>query len=129
MQKVLSLYDVYERPFIVRPDKTVCRIDFGRSFENMQKENLGFKDFLNTIGLNEFDPEFQKGYKEERGIIKNNLEDKKNTLARFIRMIKILQQDHKVVFFNIDRFVNRLIDHWSKIGFLNDMDLTQIKWI
>ncbi len=129
LHEVLSLYDVYDRHFIVRPDNTLCRIDFGRSFENMQKEYLGFRDFLRNHKIDEFDTEFQRGYAKEKEIIKKNLENKGNTLARFIRMIKLLKQDHKVVFFPIDRFVNRLIDHWSKIRFLNEMNITQIKWI
>lgn len=129
LHEVLSLYDVYDRHFIVQPDNTLCRIDFGRSFENLQKKYLGFKDFLDSHDINEFDGMYLKGYKKEKEIIKKNLESKKNKLARFIRMIKVLKQDHKVVFFNIDRFVNRLIDHWSKIGFLNEMDMTYIEWI
>lgn len=129
LHKLLSLYDVYDRHFIVRPDKSLCRIDFGRSFENLQKKYMGFKDFLKSNEINELDQEFQKGYNKEKEIIKRNLICKKNSFTKFIRSVKLLKQDHVVVSLIIERFVNRLIDHWSKIGFLNEMDITQIKWI
>lgn len=41
----------------------------------------------------------------------------------------MLNMDSELIFFPIERFVNRLIDHWSRIGFLNDMNLTKINWI
>lgn len=129
LHQILSLYDVYDRHFIVREDKSLSRIDFGRSFENIQKEYLGFSDYFKEKNFDSSDKIIQKGYNEEKKIIKNNLKKKKNKLAKIIRMIKGLKEDYELIFFEPNRFVNRLIDYWSKIGFLNEMEMTKIKWI
>jgi hypothetical protein len=129
LHEVLSLYDVYDRHFILKNDNIIARIDFGRSFENMHKKYLGFNDYLEEKDLDFFDEELQMGYKKEKQIIRKNLEGKKSELAQFVRRVKMLHMDSELIFFPIERFVNRLIDHWSRIGFLNDMNMTKIKWI
>jgi len=129
LHQILSLYDVHDRHFIVRKDNNVIRIDFGRSFENLEKEYLGFSDYFKEKNFDSSDETIQKGYNEEKRIIKNNLKKKKNELAKIIRMIKGLKEDYELIFFDPDKFVNRLIDHWSTIGFLNEMEMTKIKWI
>jgi hypothetical protein len=128
LHEVLSLYDVYDRHFIVR-NENLCRIDFGRCFENIQKKYLGFHDYLKHKHLDYYDDEFQKGYNYEKEVIRNNLKDKKRDLSSIIRKIKTLKRDNILIFFYPDRFVNRLIDHWSRIGFLEDAQITQCEWI
>jgi len=129
LHEVLSLYDVNDRHFILKNDNIIARIDFGRSFENMHKKYLGYNDYLEEKEIDFLDEALQKGYKKEKEIIKKNLEGKENELAQFVRRIKMLHLDSELIFFPIERFVNRLIDHWSRIGFLNDMNITKIKWI
>ncbi|MBD3254631.1 MAG: hypothetical protein GF383_06035 [Candidatus Lokiarchaeota archaeon] len=129
LHKILSLYDVYDRHFIVREDDSVCRIDFGRSFENLHKKYLGFDDYLRKKKFEFFDEEFQSGYQAEKEIVKENLAHKRSKLARIIRLIKTLEKDYVLVYFEADKFVNRLIDHWSKIGFLKEAKITQCEWI
>jgi hypothetical protein len=129
LHHILSLYDVYDRHLIVRDDKSLCRIDFGRSFENMQKNYLGFADYFKVNGIDPSDKQIQNGYEKEKEIVRKNLENKKYELAKIIRMIKELKDDRELIFFESPKFVNRLIDHWSQINFLDDMDLTKIEWI
>ena len=128
LHEVLSLYDVADRHFIVRNENSLCRIDFGRCFENVQKKYLGFHDYLKHKHLDYNDEEFQKGYSYERELIRNNLKDKKSELNSIIRNIKTLQRDNVVVVFYPDRFVNRLIEHWNRIEFLEDAQITQYIW-
>ncbi len=129
LHEILSLYDVYDRHFIIREDNSLCRIDFGRCFENLHKTYLGFKDYLKHKYIDFYDEEFQKGYNHERELIKRNLKKKKRNLIIVIRSIKTLKIDHDLIDFNVKKFVNRLIDHWSKIGFLKDAGITQCEWI
>jgi hypothetical protein len=129
LHEILSLYDVYDRHFIVQDNDVIVRIDFGRSFENTHKKYLGFNDYLEDKGITFSDKEIQRGYAKEKEIIKHNLEGKGNELARFIRGIKNLHMDNELIFFPIERFVNRLIDHWSRIGFLEEINMEKVKWI
>jgi len=129
LHEILSLYDVYDRHFIVKDNNVIVRIDFGRSFENTHKKYLGFNDYLEDKGIDLSDEELQRGYAKEKEIIKESLDGKKNELAQFVRKVKMLRMDSELIFFPIERFINRLIDHWSRIGFLNDMNLTKINWI
>jgi len=128
LHEILSLYDVYDRHFIVRDDGSLCRIDFGRCFENLQKKYLGFYDYLKNINLEYDDEKFQEGYHFEKDKIKNNLASKKEDLEKIIRKIRSLEQDYDLIYLNPDKFCNRLIDHWSRIGFLKDANLTECEW-
>lgn len=128
LHEVLSLYDVHDRHFIVRSENSLCRIDFGLCFESIQKKYWGFLDYLKHKHLDYNDDEFQKGLNFEKSLIVDNLEGKQNELNSIIRKIKELKRDNVLVVFYPDRFVNRLIDHWDKIGFLEDNHLTQFDW-
>jgi hypothetical protein len=129
LHEVLSLYDVYDRHFIVREDHSLCRIDFGRCFENLHKKYLGFHDYLKDKEIDFYDDEFQKGYLFEKEVIKKNLQNKKKGLNEVIREIKSLERDHDLIYLDPEKFVNRLIDHWSRIGFLADAKITECEWI
>ncbi|MFX0071040.1 MAG: hypothetical protein ACFFAO_08115 [Candidatus Hermodarchaeota archaeon] len=129
LHEILSLYDVYDRHFIVRENGSLCRIDFGRCFENLEKKYLGFHDYLKSKHIDFYDDEFQRGYNFEKRIIKENLKDKKRRLIEIIRKIKLLKYDIDVIHFDPEKFCNRLIDHWSRIGFLIDADITIYEWI
>ncbi|MHA1284567.1 MAG: hypothetical protein ACTSQP_18870 [Promethearchaeota archaeon] len=131
LHEILCLYDVYDRHFIVREEGSkprLCRIDFGRCFENLHKKYLGFQDYLNDKKIDFYDEIFQKGYQEEKEIIKKNLKNKKRKLINLISKIKELAYD-KIIIFNPIKFANRLIDHWSRIGFLRDVNLEDLQWI
>ncbi|MFO8018618.1 MAG: hypothetical protein R6U96_08285 [Promethearchaeia archaeon] len=130
LHEVLCLYDVYDRHFIVQDDGSLKRIDFGRAFENMHKKYLGFQDYLNAHkSIDFYDEEYQKGYHHEKKIIRENLKGKKAKLTSIMRRIKQLKQDYELIEVIPDRFINRLIDHWSRIGFLEDAAITQCEWI
>ncbi|TFG26155.1 MAG: hypothetical protein EU532_10625 [Promethearchaeota archaeon] len=129
LHEILSLYDVYDRHFIVRDNGSLCRIDFGRCFENLDKKYLGFHDYLKDKHIDYYDQEFQKGYKFERAKIKENLKDKRKQLSNIVRNIKNLEKDYDIIYFDPEKFSNRLIDHWSRIGFLKDANITECEWI
>ncbi|TXT67052.1 MAG: hypothetical protein BAJALOKI1v1_200018 [Promethearchaeota archaeon] len=129
LHELLSLYDVFDRHFIVKNKEIIVRIDFGRSFENTHKKYLGINDYLEEKDIDLLDKEVRRGYEKEKEIIKLNLNGKKRELAQFIRKMRGLEMDSELIFFPIDRFVNRLIDHWSRIGFLEDTELELVKWI
>jgi len=128
LHEILSLYDVYDRHFIVRDDGSLCRIDFGRCFENLEKKYLGFYDYLKSRHLDYDDEKFQKGYNFEKEKIRNNLASKKKDLAEIIRKIRNLEKDYDLIHLDPDKFCNRLIDHWSRIGFLEDANITECEW-
>jgi len=128
VHEILSLYDVEDRHFIVREDHSLCRIDFGRSFENPHREYLGFQDYLGHKKIDFLDTEFQRGYNHEKEIVRKNLGNKKRALINTIASIKSLTYD-RIMVFNPDRFANRIIDHWSRIGFLKYADLEDFAWI
>lgn len=125
LHEILCLYDVFERHFIVRNRNSMCRIDYGRAFENLQKEYLGFSDFMKTIKLDINDKEFESGYHEEREIIKSNVENKVPELLNLIQKVNQLEEDYDLPAFNPKRFCNRLIEYWEKIGFLSEMNITE----
>lgn len=130
LHEVLCLYDVYDRHFIVQESQKLKRIDFGRAFENMHKKYLGFHDYLNNQDeLRFYDEEYQEGYEYEKNLIRKNLTNKRSELAFLIRKIKNLTQDYELVEISPEPFINRLIDHWSRIGFLEDAAITQYEWI
>lgn len=128
LHEVLSLYDVHDRHFIVKSEDSLCRIDFGLCFESIQKKYWGFLDYLKHKHIDYDDVEFQKGYSFEKDLIINNLEGKQSDLNSIIRKINTLQRDNVIVVFYPDRFVSRLVDHWSRIGFLEDARLSQYDW-
>ncbi|MHA1698595.1 MAG: hypothetical protein ACTSWN_07145, partial [Promethearchaeota archaeon] len=70
LHHVISLYDVDYRHFIVQQGILV-RIDFGRSFSNLDMPYQGFWDF-GFKSLSQ-DPMFREGTKKEFEIIKKNL--------------------------------------------------------
>lgn len=129
IHEILSLYDVEDRHFIVREDDSVCRIDFGRSFEHPERKYVGFKEYLahKKFGMN--DPEFQAGYQEEKRTVKQNLQGKRTKLLDLMRNFKELRRDDEIVFKLMDRISNRVIDHWNKINFLEECNLTECQWI
>ena len=129
LHEILSLYDVYDRHFIVRDDGSLCRIDFGRCFENLDKKYLGFHDYLKQKHLDYYDQDFQKGLKFEKEKIRENLKDKRKELSDIIRKIKNLEKDYDLIYFDSEKFCNRLIDHWSRIDFLKDANITECEWI
>lgn len=129
LHEILSLYDVYDRHFIVESQDNIRRIDFGRTFENPEKKYLGFQDYLNKKDINFYDKEFQKGYNFEKELVKKNLSGKRQELSKLIRLLRDLQYDGHLVLFKAERFVNRLIDHWSKIGFLQYAGITECQWL
>ena len=96
-------------------------------FESIQKKYWGFLDYLKHKHLDYDDDEFQKGLNFEKSLITDNLKDKQNELNWIIRKIKTLKRYNVLVVFYPDRFVNRLIDHWDKIGFLEDNHLIQFE--
>ena len=125
LHEILCLYDVYERHFIVRNRDSMCRIDFGRAFENLQREYLGFSDFLKKIKIDYNDLEFQSGYQKEREIIKKNLESKENDLLNIIQKVKEMEEDYDLPMFHPKKFCARLIEYWERIGFLREMNITE----
>ena len=125
LHEVLCLYDVYERHFIVRNRNSMCRIDYGRAFENLQKKYLGFLDFMKKVKLDINNKEFQSGYLEEREIIKKNLEDKGPDLLGLIQKINLLEEDYDLPSFHPKKFSTRLIEYWKRIGFLVEMNITE----
>jgi hypothetical protein len=129
LHEILSLYDVYDRHFIVRDDSSLCRIDFGRCFENLEKKYLGFHDYLNSKRLDFNNDEFQRGYIFEKAKIKNNLDNKKQKLAEIIKQIRNLEKDYDLIHLNPDKFCGKLIDNWSRIGFIEDANLTECNWV
>jgi hypothetical protein len=46
-----------------------------------------------------------------------------------MRKIKSLKYDFEVIQFEAEKFCNRLIDHWSRIGFLKEAEITECEWI
>ena len=124
LHEILCLYDVYERHFIVRNRDSMCRIDYGRAFENLQKDYLGFSDFLKNIKLDFNNIEFQSGYLEEREIIKNNLDGKVPELFNLIQKVKTLKDDPDLPAFHPKRFCTRLIEYWERIGFLKELNIS-----
>jgi len=128
LHEVLCLYDVYDRHFIVRNDGSLCRIDFGRCFENLDKPYLGFHDYLKNNKINYHDDEFQKGYNYEKEKIKKNLENKGKNLAEIIKKIRNLEKDYVLVTIDHKRFCDKLLDHWGRINFLEDANLAECEW-
>jgi hypothetical protein len=128
LHEVLSLYDVHDRHFIVRNQNSLCRIDFGLCFESIPNKYWGFLDYLKRKKFDYDDVEFQKGYNYEKDLIINNMKGKQADLNSIIIKIGTLQRDNVIVVFYPNRFINRLIDHWSRIGFLEDAQLTQFDW-
>jgi len=125
LHEILCLYDVHKRHFIVRNRDSMCRIDYGRAFENLQKDYLGFSDFLKKIKLDMNDKDFQSGYHVERETIKNNLENKVPELLNLIQKVNMLEEDYDLPMFNPKRFCTRVIEYWEKIGFLREMNITE----
>ena len=123
LHEILSLYDVYERHFIVRNKDSLCRIDFGRCFENLERQYLGFHDFLKKVNINFENLEFQKGYKFEQEKISSNVKKKKDKFIEIIRSIKNLEKDYILIDFDVGRFHERLIKHWQGTGFLNNINI------
>ena len=119
--EILSLYDVYDRHFIVRNDNTLCRIDLGRSFENLNKKYLGFFDFMRSHKLQFEDEEFQRGYEQEEQLIKKNIENKKEGLIELFQSIKNLKRDNEIVTFDVNLFLEHLSNYWKQMRFL-EMD-------
>lgn len=113
----------------MRDDGSLCRIDFGRCFENLDKKYLGFHDYLKNKNLDYNDDKFQNGYNFEKARIRENLKNKRKELIKIISQIKNLEKDYDVINFNPERFSNRLIDHWSRIGFLEDINITDYQWV
>ncbi|MFX1452629.1 MAG: hypothetical protein ACFFCM_17460 [Promethearchaeota archaeon] len=125
LHEVLCLYDVYDRHFIVRNDDSLCRIDFGRCFENLDKNYLGFDDYLKSKHLDFHDAKFQEGYNFEKQKIRNNLENKKENLAEIIRNIRNLEKDYDLITIDPKKLCNKLLDHWSRINFVEDVNISE----
>ncbi len=125
LHEILCLYDVYERHFIVRNRNSMCRIDYGRAFENLQKKYLGYSDFLKKIKLDINDKEFQMGYLKEKVIVKDNLRGKGPDLMRLIQKIKMLEEDYDLPNFYPQKFCIRLLEYWERIGFITEMNISE----
>ena len=128
LHEILSLYDVYDRHFIVRNDGSLCRIDFGRCFENLDKKYLGFHDYLKSKRLDFHDAEFQEGYNYEKEKIRKNLEDKSEKLAKIIRNIRHLEKDYVLSTIHPKRLCDKLLEHWKRINFLEDVKIAELEW-
>ncbi len=124
LHELLCLYDVYDRHLLIKNKNTICRIDFGRSFENLHKKYLGFSDYLKSKKLDYNDVEFQKGYFIEKRVILNNVISRKEEFIQFIRNIKNLKIDYELIHFEPDKFHEQLIHYWYRIGFLKDVGIS-----
>jgi hypothetical protein len=129
LHEILALYDVFDRHFIVRDKNSLCRIDFGRCFENLQKEYLGFRDYLNNKNMDASNEEFQKGYTFEKLKISNNLRDKRSELIKYIKSMSLLEKDYILIDFEVKRFYERLITYWKRIGFLEMINISESELI
>jgi hypothetical protein len=121
LHEILSLYDVYDRHFIVRDDNSLCRIDFDRSFENMDKDYLGFQDYLKKKRLDYDNDVFQEGYNKEQEIIKKNLENKRCDLIKVLEKVGKIKQDYELIRFDPKKFINQLIIYWNKISVFKEL--------
>lgn len=108
---VLSLYDVDWRHFIIQQGILV-RIDFGKSFDNMNIPYQGFWDLKWNQLKN--DPAFREGINSEFGRIKERVATEKRHIAYLINKLDSIGHFRNFfIDFDVQDFVARLRKYWA----------------
>ncbi|MHA1681891.1 MAG: hypothetical protein ACTSUE_13210 [Promethearchaeota archaeon] len=111
--KVLSLYDVDYRHFIVQQG-IIVRIDMGRSFSNLDTPYLGFWEigYDKKLKGNE---EFMRGVDWEMNFLKDKMKKNQKHLNFFLDLLSNLGSGvNFFVDFDVPLFVEQLKSYWKK---------------
>jgi len=108
--QVLSMYDVDWRHFIIQ-NGIIVRIDFGKSFANLDCTYQGFWELPKAIVSS---PKFQEGVEFEYGRIQANLAEKRDHVQYlFQRLEAIGNYRNFFIDFNVGEFLSNVKKYWE----------------